>query len=577
MMYKNTLVAVSLSALALGSAIPVCEESVWDWFEVQLHEFLDNVPNGFSFDGTAESSTNLTLRIALAQSNFDGLVEALYNVSDPSSEYYGQYLSKEEVDSFVQPDSESVEAVTSWLSEYDLTATNLSSAGDILSVELTVGQANDLLSADYSLFTHEATGQQTLRTLNYSIPVDLANHVNFVHPTVTFPLFMNNTPIIEVHPASNQSQVRSAQKRDSACGTGTPWITPACLQELYDIPTTAAFSLLNQIAVTGYDNEYAQAADLESFLSEYRTDMSPNTTFSTVTLNGGENPQNKSDAGTEANLDVQYVMGLATNVSTTFISTGGDFAQALLDTADYLLGETSPPQVVSTSYGTDESSIGEMFALSLCNAYAQLGARGVSVLFASGDGGVSGNKDDGSCTAFVPTFPSGCPFVTSVGATINLPTEEGASFSSGGFSNYWPQPSYQASAVSAYLSALGSNDTGLYNVSGRAYPDVAAYGSQFEIYTGGALTIVSGTSCSTPTFAAVIALLNDELINAGKNALGFLNPWLYANSGALNDVATGNNLACSDGSTGFYAAAGWDPVTGLGTPNYSSLKSAAGL
>ena len=97
MMYKNTLVAVSLSALALGSAIPVCEESVWDWFEVQLHEFLDNVPNGFSFDGTAESSTNLTLRIALAQSNFDGLVEALYNVSDPSSEYYGQYLSKEEV------------------------------------------------------------------------------------------------------------------------------------------------------------------------------------------------------------------------------------------------------------------------------------------------------------------------------------------------------------------------------------------------------------------------------------------------------------------------------------------------
>ena len=56
-------------------------------------------------------------------------------------------------------------------------------------------------------------------------------------------------------------------------------------------------------------------------------------------------------------------MGLATNVSTTFISTGGDFAQALLDTADYLLGEVSPPQVVSTSYGTDESSIGEMFAL----------------------------------------------------------------------------------------------------------------------------------------------------------------------------------------------------------------------
>ena len=44
----------------------------------------------------------------------------------------------------------------------------------------------------------------------------------------------------------------------------------------------------------------------------------------------------------------------------------------------------------------------------LCNAYAQLGARGTSILFASGDGGVSGGQSQ-SCSKFVPTFPSGCP------------------------------------------------------------------------------------------------------------------------------------------------------------------------
>ena len=40
---------------------------------------------------------------------------------------------------------------------------------------------------------------------------------------------------------------------------------------------------------------------------------------------------------------------------------------------------------------------------------AQLGTRGVSVIYASGDGGVSGSQFDDQCTTFVPTFPSGCP------------------------------------------------------------------------------------------------------------------------------------------------------------------------
>ena len=44
----------------------------------------------------------------------------------------------------------------------------------------------------------------------------------------------------------------------------------------------------------------------------------------------------------------------------------------------------------------------------LCTAYAQLGARGTSILFASGDGGVAGSRDQ-TCSTFVPTFPSGCP------------------------------------------------------------------------------------------------------------------------------------------------------------------------
>lgn len=155
------------------------------------------------------------------------------------------------------------------------------------------------------------------------------------------------------------------------------------------------------------------------------------------------------------------------------------------------------------------------------------------------------------------------PSVTTVGATTNQPDEAAASFSGGGFSNYFAQPSYQSAAVASYLSKLGTNATGLFNASGRAYPDVAAYGTRYDIVSGSAQLIVSGTSCSTPTFAAIIALINDQLLSKGKSVLGFLNPWLYstvAEQGGLNDIVDGNNLACGGGTTGFYAAEGWDPV-----------------
>ena len=166
--------------------------------------------------------------------------------------------------------------------------------------------------------------------------------------------------------------------------------------------------------------------------------------------------------------------------------------------------------------------------------------------------------------------------VTSVGATTGI-SETAADFSSGGFSTIFSQPSYQSSAVSSYLSRLGSTNQGKFNRTGRAFPDVSAQGKNVAIVVGGDDENVDGTSCSSPIFASVIALLNDELAKAGKSPLGFLNPLLYSSAGsaALNDVTSGSNPGCN--TNGFPAASGWDPVTGLGTPNYGNLRKAVGL
>ena len=152
--------------------------------------------------------------------------------------------------------------------------------------------------------------------------------------------------------------------------------------------------------------------------------------------------------------------------------------------------------------------------------------------------------------------------VTSVGATQNVNPETSAPFSSGGFSNYFSTPKYQATAKARYLSKLGKHDTGRFNTHGRGFPDVAAAGTNLEIVLEGSLFLAEGTSCSTPVFASVISLLNDRLIGAGRPVLGFLNPFLYSHGAkALHDITSGSNPGC--GTNGFPAKAGWDPVSSL--------------
>jgi tripeptidyl-peptidase-1 len=214
---------------------------------------------------------------------------------------------------------------------------------------------------------------------------------------------------------------------------------------------------------------------------------------------------------------------------------------------------------------------------------ATLGARGVSLLFSSGDGGVGVGNDnpnahkkcqsnDGhNVTKFLPSFPASCPYVTAVGGTVNIP-ETAASLSGGGFSNYFARPAYQESAVSSYLAKLAPGTyEGLYNCTGRAYPDVAAQAESFAVTYANQTIPVSGTSCASPSFAAFVSMLNDARINAQKAPLGFLNPLLYSTGfTALNDITKGSNPGC--GTPGFNATVGWDPVTGYGTMNFEKLK-----
>jgi len=100
------------------------------------------------------------------------------------------------------------------------------------------------------------------------------------------------------------------------------------------------------------------------------------------------------------------------------------------------------------------------------------------------------------------------------------------------------------------------------------------------ISSGGGVQSVGGTSASSPIVAGIVTLLNDFVIKATGKPLGFLNPLFYKMAvdmpTTFRDITVGDNTCtesgCSPRCFGFYCAVGWDPVTGLGTPNYAAQK-----
>ncbi len=264
--------------------------------------------------------------------------------------------------------------------------------------------------------------------------------------------------------------------------------------------------------------------------------------------------------------------------------------------------------VISQSFGSGEGAFGSAQSLlNLRHAFISASQNGVTVLASSGDGGSTNTmKQPVKNPAVIPypsvIWPTSDPLVTSVGGTylctnpnnttsrvadsIDPPAkcqafpgraEVGWTFSGGGYSQIFSKPDYQ-NALPA-----GSSFTG----NMRGVPDVA-----FQASAGtGALVYISlppdgsgsnagstgwydigGTSLSCPQFAGLVAIADQ--INGG--GLGLINPALYkigANASRYAndffDITTGNNTTSS--IPGYPATAGWDAVTGLGTPNAANL------
>jgi kumamolisin len=254
-------------------------------------------------------------------------------------------------------------------------------------------------------------------------------------------------------------------------------------------------------------------------------------------------------------------------------------SQGWVDALHEAITDSNQISVISISYGNpedDPQGAWTSMGVQVVNqAFQAAAAKGITICCASGDDGSSDQVTSGAHV----DFPASSPFVLGVGGTKLVASNstppaitsetvwnetlhnEGAT--GGGVSAVFTKPAYQ-NTVSVPPSANPPHKIG------RGVPDVAAVadpvtGVVVMHIDGKHLEPIGGTSAAAPLWAALIARLNEGL----KARCGFLNPLLYGrfSSGVLRDITTGNNGA-------YVASPGWDPCTGLGSPNGDQLFQA---
>ena len=393
----------------------------------------------------------------------------------------------------------------------------------------------------------------------------------------------------------------SCQARPINGSQGPRCYTPQQIQQAYGYSGLLASGVNGAgetvVIIDAYNNPYLQS-DLNIQSSTFGL---PNVTLNKVVMPGtppfDPNDGNQVGWAEEETLDVLWAHAMAPGAGITLVAAKSnnddDILAATKFAVDNHLGD-----VISQSFGEAETCVDPTILSQQHAVFQSAVDQGMTLFASSGDSGASQFNCDGTAAILAASSPASDPLVTGVGGTTLSATDPAGLYSGetawteplfgcnppavaaadincsgGGFSTIYTRPAFQQSLVKGG--------------TGRGVPDVA-YNAGVN---GGVLThcgicnlifgldptdptiffLFGGTSAGSPQWAALTA---DADQMAGTD-LGDINSSLYSIAAgpgpkALHDVIQGNNDVAEIGG-GYNAGQGWDPVTGLGTPNAAYL------
>jgi kumamolisin len=368
---------------------------------------------------------------------------------------------------------------------------------------------------------------------------------------------------------------------------GTQFLAPADILAAYNSPSTLNGS--GQTIAIVMDATVL-TSDLKSF---YSTVGSTATTanFTTITVNGGPTSTSQSTDGVESALDSEWSSAIAPGAQVRLYAIPDLTNTSIIAACNQILANASANNitVASFSFGGLENGFSSSDRQSDSQVFAQMANAGITVLFASGDGGSNPSPTNGFYGASNPLeveYPASDPNVAGVGGTELFLTANIFSYAGEAVANYItsPPPGASGGGVSQFFARPSWQTDGgsiLTNVN-RCVPDVSIVWasilqgtnsgpSALVVSSNGKDFSVGGTSLSVQAWGGIVAILNQARSIAGKGSIGLLGPVVYPLHGtsAFNDITSGNNGAYSAGP-------GYDLCTGIGSPNITNLASALG-
>ncbi|HET7496165.1 MAG TPA: S53 family peptidase [Candidatus Limnocylindrales bacterium] len=581
--------------------------------------------------GHASSTQVVGFRLYLGWRNAAAAEALARAVSDPKSASYRHYLSPAQFRSTFAPTAAQATAVHNWLKANGFVIVNTPANRHFIAAQGTVRQIETAFATTINVY--RVSGMKLRAPArDLSVPTTIAPLISgaigidqsyeFIHSNTVVDKnappsagFRNSPPLSTFWAEKVSPYAYPTGFTDLSSPATAPWTvkgyTPAQIKGAYGISgydgagqTVAIIDAYASPTILQDVNQWSTNRGLPTMTSGQFTQVVPPGIFRRP-QNPRQDPQGWYG---EETLDVEAVHGMAPAAKIVYVGAPNNYQD--LDAALNHVVDRHLAQIVTNSYGWHGEFLPPGFIKPYNQTLVQAAIEGIGVYFSSGDSG-----DETSVLGVASAdFPASSPWVTAVGGTSlgvsaantrQLETGWGTSTyacnkttlvctraawlygSGGGVSRVFAKPSYQASITATGravpdVAALGDPQTGLLIGQTQTFPD-GAYYDEYRI---------GGTSLSSPIFAGLMALADQ----AAGSPHGFANPLFYAHAGAFYDVLSVktavarrnfvNSVDASQGTSDFLRTfddysgsptqsthAGWDNVTGLGTPTQDFLST----
>jgi subtilase family serine protease len=551
--------------------------------------------------GTLDPSRKLSVSVVFGRSSSQqaALDQLLEDQQDPKSGKFHKWITPAEYASAFGLSEKSVEEIAAWLQSKGAVVRAVSPSRNRISFEATAAQTETLF--DVQLHRYRVNGQ--------------IHYANNTEPTVPEPLSSLVVGIrglndfrLKPRSVGHRRSVRAPLSSDFTSSiSGNAYLAPDDFATIYDVKAlynSGIDGTGQKIAVVGQTD--IQLTDIEAF----RTASGLTKNDPQVVLDGTD-PGTHLDDMTEADLDLEWSGAVAKGATILYINSTN-----VLNSFEYAITQDLAP-VLSISYGACESSYSSSDIQTLESLTQQANALGLTIIAPSGDSGAADcdRSTTSASQGLAVDLPASLPYVTGMGGTRFVEGSNSSQYwnttnnsSNGSALSYIPGEGWNDTAANSDLSATGGGASSLFskpswqsgsgvpNDGHRDVPDLALNASAdhdgYLMCTNGGctngfraadntLTVVGGTSAASPTFAGIVALLDQKTGSSQGNINSTLYGLAAASSSAFHDITTGNNIVpctsgtkdCANGSLGYSAGRGYDQVTGLGSVDAFNLAT----